>query len=161
MPIRVPVGALPEAHRVICMRSIRSIARGKIVPYGFLKPGSKKCQHCTDQKEACNPVPDYVEEEFGLFWEELLAFQALTEKEVDADSMGAVSHAAWYLGLCVQVTRAQDKDCSPLELLTAGYYQAQAFNKQLLEEVRAIHTRLIRIEHQADILSRAVSSRYS
>ncbi|EMD69032.1 hypothetical protein COCSADRAFT_155264 [Bipolaris sorokiniana ND90Pr] len=47
MPLRCPAGALPEAYRLICLRSVRAFARG--------------------QKEKCSPVPEYVEAEFAVF----------------------------------------------------------------------------------------------
>ena len=56
MPIPVPPGALAEAHRVICMRAVRAIARGHNVDYEFASASSKKCAYCTLQNEKCNPV---------------------------------------------------------------------------------------------------------
>ena len=57
MPLRCPAGALPEAYRLICLRSVRAFARGvHNVDYRFGAAGSKKCNYCTQQKEKCSPV---------------------------------------------------------------------------------------------------------
>ncbi|KAF5844455.1 hypothetical protein GGP41_001443 [Bipolaris sorokiniana] len=44
MPLRCPAGALPEAYRLIYLRSVRAFARGvHNVDYRFGAAGSKKC----------------------------------------------------------------------------------------------------------------------
>ena len=67
MPLRCPAGALPEAYRFICMRSVRAYARANFsVDYKFESESSKKCAYCTQQKEKCVPVSfPFL---FSLFW---------------------------------------------------------------------------------------------
>lgn len=57
MPLRCPPGALPEAYRLVCLRSVRAFARGLLaVDFRFKSESSKKCNYCTSQKEKCDPV---------------------------------------------------------------------------------------------------------
>jgi hypothetical protein len=56
MPVRCPVGALPAAHRVMCLRAVKAMARGHIIEYWFASRGSKKCAYCTAQKGSYNLV---------------------------------------------------------------------------------------------------------
>lgn len=66
MPIPVPPGALPVAHRVLCLRGVRALSRGRLSvnEYGFDSDSSKKCSYCTSINEKCVPIPIYVGEEF-------------------------------------------------------------------------------------------------
>jgi hypothetical protein len=58
--------------------------------------------------------------------------------------LAAVSEAARSLSLCVQVTRAQEKDLGVPELLTASHYLLG----QVLEQVSALNSRVASLEVQ-------------
>lgn len=57
MPLRVPVGALSIAHRIMCMRVVTALAAGnEPEDWSFEVGTSKKCAYCTAQQGLCNPV---------------------------------------------------------------------------------------------------------
>ncbi|XP_014550003.1 hypothetical protein COCVIDRAFT_32164 [Bipolaris victoriae FI3] len=133
MPLRCPAGALPEAYRLICLRSLRCFARGLFrVDYSFGSEGSKKCNYCTQQKEKCSPVPEYVKEEFAAFvaaMDLLAAADASDEPEEHRPlARRMVEDAALVLVRRVQVTRSQEKELSVVGLLAASH--------QVLVEIR-------------------------
>ncbi|KAF1828077.1 hypothetical protein BDW02DRAFT_292709 [Decorospora gaudefroyi] len=147
MPVRCPVGALVEAHRVMCLRTVKAMARGHVVEYGFASRGSKKCAYCIAQKGACTPIPVYVSEEFGILLDVLEAYQALpNDDDSQAAGLAAVQRAARSLSLCVQVTRAQEKDLGVSELLTASHHLLG----QVLEQVSALNNRVASLETQVE-----------
>jgi hypothetical protein len=93
MPIPVPPGALPQAHRVICMRAVRAIGRRQWLgreAFGFASASSSKCSYCTDKAERCRCVPVYAGPEYDAFW---VAFVAWEEAEVE-DGLGDTEQAA-------------------------------------------------------------------
>lgn len=131
MPIRCPAGALPDAYRVICLRSVRALASGRAVPYHFRSSSSKKCEHCATNNGACEPVPVYVAEEFAALKYALQAWEDNGNREDNGDGDGDdgdhdafledVTAAAKKLALCVQVTRSQEKEKGVEELLMANH----------------------------------------
>ncbi|KAF3031659.1 hypothetical protein E8E11_001531 [Didymella keratinophila] len=93
MPIPVPPGALPQAHRVICMRAVRAIGRRRWLgrqAFGFASASSSKCSYCIDKAERCCCVPVYAGPEYDTFW---VAFVAWEEAEVE-DGLGATEQTA-------------------------------------------------------------------
>ncbi|KAF1936224.1 hypothetical protein EJ02DRAFT_98155, partial [Clathrospora elynae] len=145
MPVRCPVGALPEAFQVMCLRAVKAMARGRFVDSRFASRGSKKCVYCTTQKDVCTPVPIYVAEEFAILEGALEEYQGLPEgNDGRAASMAEVQEAARTLSLCVQVTRAQDKTLGVPELLTASHHLLG----QVLEQVSALSCRVASLEAQ-------------
>ena len=160
MPIRIPVGALPEAHRVICLRVVRALARGNFVRHGFLNRASKKCRYCTAQKEECKPVsgvvlvrnavlttsqiPDYVFEEFEILAAAIQAYDAGggEDEEQEAELRQEVVTAATSLAVCVQVTRAQEKNVSDTEIAVGSYHLLQA----LVAQVEGLSRRVAELE---------------
>ncbi|KAH7554699.1 hypothetical protein BM1_07360 [Bipolaris maydis] len=152
MPLRCPAGALPEAYRLICLRSLRAFARGVFdVDFNFDSEGSKKCNYCTQQKEKCSPVPEYVADEFADFVAAIDCYAAAREGEdPDTDrypAKKAVEEAALVLARRVQVTRSQEKELSVVQLLAASH--------QVLVEIRGC---LGRLENRVVGLEQAVAS---
>lgn len=60
MPVPVPAGALPAAHRVCCVRCLRKMKSDPDHDCDFSKKSSKKCAYCTQQNAVCNPVRCYT-----------------------------------------------------------------------------------------------------
>jgi hypothetical protein len=56
MPVPCPPGALPAAHRVMCLDTCRLFASGHSVQYGFTSSYSEKCEYCTSMGARCWPV---------------------------------------------------------------------------------------------------------
>ncbi|KAF1922376.1 uncharacterized protein M421DRAFT_78461 [Didymella exigua CBS 183.55] len=134
MPIPVPPGALPEAHRVICIRSVRAAARGRFVDFEFSSMSSKKCAYCTFQNEKCVPLPTYVESEFSVFWQALGQYEVALGSDVIHDrhiTEARVRAAAFALASCVQVATAQLKSVLVVDVLLADYYRVAEENRVL------------------------------
>lgn len=158
MPIPVPPGALPAAHRVICMRAVRALARGnREIEYGFLSEGSKKCAYCTLMNEKCRPVPLYA----GREYEELRAALDRRTAAEDGDeeelavAEADVKSAAFRLGTTVQVATAQVSGLNVADLLIGAHYQQQ----EVREEMRALRTSVVELTELVAQLVEALGSR--
>ena len=132
MPVPVPPGALSQAHRVICLRAVRAIARRRWLKreeFGFASASSSKCKYCTEQAEKCRCVPVYVGAEYDAFWVAFVAWEeaeveeGLGEKEKEA-AEAVLRHAeeelyqtARNLAQVVQVGSAQLKGLSAADML--------------------------------------------
>ena len=56
MPLPTPAGALPSAHRQLCVRCLRATTKAGGHKCVFSSGRSKKCRYCVKQKGACVPV---------------------------------------------------------------------------------------------------------
>jgi hypothetical protein len=56
MPLPNPWGALPEAHRIVCVRCVRAKKLDGDHKCVYGKQSSKKCSYCTSQNAICEPV---------------------------------------------------------------------------------------------------------
>ncbi|KAF2175089.1 hypothetical protein K469DRAFT_697782 [Zopfia rhizophila CBS 207.26] len=110
MPIPCPPTALPEAFRVICLRSVRAFGRGRRVVFKFDKSNSKKCAYCTLQNEKCAPIPWYAGEEYAAFWAAMDDLVLEEEEEEGSEEMMAVKRAAYALDNVVRVTTSMMKE---------------------------------------------------
>ncbi|KAF2022683.1 hypothetical protein EK21DRAFT_119495 [Setomelanomma holmii] len=154
MPIPVPPGALPAAHRVICMRAVRALARGNSVSFGFASAQSKKCAYCTLQNEVCRPVPLYVGREYEELDAALVrrsAAEAGGSEEDEKDAAVAVRSAAYKLASCVQVATAQVRGLQAVDVLLASHYS-------LTEEVRSLRGQVSELSAAVAALATAVAA---
>ncbi|KAI8942624.1 hypothetical protein NX059_000678 [Plenodomus lindquistii] len=149
MPIPVPPGAYPSAHRVFCLRSVRAWSRGKFdFTHSFESAGSKKCAYCTLLNEKCKPVPVYAGPECDQVVAALRDFEGLAARAVPADedeareleaeladARAAASSAARTLASVVQVATAQVAGLGATDVMLASYYAQQEELRGLREEV--------------------------
>lgn len=92
-------------------------------------------------------IPIYVGEEFTVLLQKLEAYQELSDGDDEqAAGLAEVSEAARSLSLCVQVTRAQEKDLGAPELLTASHHLLG----QILEQVSVLDNRVATLETRVE-----------
>lgn len=86
-------------------------------------------------------------EEYSVFSEALGQWQALATEELEegtAEAVAAVAAAARTLSLCVQVTRAQEKDLGVSEVMISTHHLL----KQVLVQFTALNSRVASLEAQ-------------
>ncbi|USP77989.1 uncharacterized protein yc1106_05263 [Curvularia clavata] len=154
MPLRCPPGALPDAYRFICLRAVRALARRQFdIAYAYPSDSSKKCLYCTQQKEKCDPVPEYVFEEFHDLIDAIeLCAIAWYGPAVDADTevlLDRIAAAALDIARKVQVVRSQEKELSVNQLLVAQNQVLRDIRdsiSELVDTVNGMERRLSRLE---------------